>query len=100
MHGNSLGIYRGVTLTADAFSIPNLPTAIGSPERAQKWNHLESQWPVIWGYFVSILGYVAVSWPIFLGYLAFQVYIYTHTFIYMPLHSLKKMCVYLYVCIT
>ena len=30
------------------------------------------------GYFVAIMGYFGVYWPIVLGYLAFQVHIYIH----------------------
>ena len=34
--------------------------------------HKESQWSRIVGYFVSIMGYFRVEWPVILGYLAFQ----------------------------
>ena len=37
------------------------------------WSYLESQWPIVWGYFQPIMGYFGVKWPITLGYLAFQV---------------------------
>ena len=30
--------------------------------------YLESQWPIIMGYFQSIMGYFGVWWPIFLGF--------------------------------
>ena len=33
---------------------------------------LESQWPMIAGYFVSTMGYFGVWWPMLLGFLAFQ----------------------------
>ena len=35
--------------------------------------YLESQWPVIIGYFGSRMGYFGVQWPVVLGYWASQV---------------------------
>ena len=37
--------------------------------------YLESQWPLIMGYFGSHIGYFRVEWPVILGYLAFKVVI-------------------------
>ena len=35
--------------------------------------YLESQWPMIMGYLVSVMSYFGVEWPVVLGHLAFQV---------------------------
>ena len=35
---------------------------------------LESQWPIILGYFQGTMGYFGVSWPSVLGYVAFQIW--------------------------
>ena len=36
-------------------------------------DYLESQWPIMMGCFLSMMGYFMVEWPGVLGYLTFQV---------------------------
>ena len=42
------------------------------PHTSTNWDYLESQWPIVVGYFVLIMGYFGVKWPVTLGYLAVQ----------------------------
>ena len=45
---------------SEAAGIPSWTTALSASK------HLEGQWPVIMGYFVSIMGYFGVQWPVIL----------------------------------
>ena len=52
-------------LGAPACCAAELPAVV--QRRMRICLYLESQQPIIWGYFVSIVGYFEIEWPVVLG---------------------------------
>ena len=65
----ALGVVLSAGLRVLSAGLEEFRGALGKTWRSEFLKFLESHWPVVLGYFVSIMGYM---WPVALGYLAFH----------------------------